>query len=129
MLLRQQAKGIAGILHRRNQTAVTILRAKQLLSAFCYYPLLMAWGGGVFTLHLYRIIHSVIPNWGPWLLCPVVLLVLLHDWYLCGCRWYRHDDCTELWKITIRLTLGFRLKSVGFFYVVPSEQIRPSVNT
>jgi hypothetical protein len=24
----------------------------------------MAWGGGVFTLHLYRIKHSVIPNWG-----------------------------------------------------------------
>ncbi|WP_219704711.1 hypothetical protein, partial [Metaprevotella massiliensis] len=42
----------------------TILKAKQLLSAFCYYPLLMAWGGGVFTLHLYCIRHSVIPNWG-----------------------------------------------------------------
>ena len=28
-----------------------------------------------------------------------------------------------------RLTLGFRLKSVGAFYVVPSEQIRPSVLT
>ena len=24
----------------------------------------MAWGGGVFTLHLYCIRHSVIPNWG-----------------------------------------------------------------
>ena len=60
----QQAKGFAGILHRRHQTAVTILRAKQLLSAFCYYPFLMAWGGGVFTLHLYCIRHSVIPNWG-----------------------------------------------------------------
>lgn len=24
----------------------------------------MEWGGGVFTLHLYRIKHSVIPNWG-----------------------------------------------------------------
>lgn len=28
-----------------------------------------------------------------------------------------------------RLTLGFSLKSVGSFYVVPSEQIRPSVLT
>ena len=28
------------------------------------YPLLMVWGGGVFTLHLYCIKHSVIPNWG-----------------------------------------------------------------
>ena len=40
------------------------LRAKQFLSAFCYYPLLMVWGGGVFTLHLYCIRHSAIPNWG-----------------------------------------------------------------
>ena len=24
----------------------------------------MEWGGGVFTLHLYCIRHSVIPNWG-----------------------------------------------------------------
>ena len=24
----------------------------------------MVWGGGVFTLHLYCIKHSVIPNWG-----------------------------------------------------------------
>ena len=31
--------------------------------------------------------------------------------------------------MTIRLTLGFSLKSVGSFYVVPSEQIRPSVLT
>lgn len=61
-----------------------------------------------------------------WLLCPVVLL---HDWYLCGCWRYRNDDCTELWKMTIRLPLGFSLKSVGSFYVVPSEQIRPSVLT
>ena len=64
LFLWQQAKGIARILHRRHQTAVTILRAKQLLSTFCYYPLLMVWGGGVFTLHLYCIKHSVIPNWG-----------------------------------------------------------------
>ena len=39
-------------------------KAKQLPSAFCYYPLLMAWGGGVLTLLLYCIRHSVIPNWG-----------------------------------------------------------------
>ena len=45
------------------------------------------------------------------------------------CWRYRNDDCTELWKMTIRLTLGFSLKSVGSFYVVPSEQIRPSVLT
>ena len=64
MFLRQQANGIAGILHRRHQIAVTILRAKQLLSANCYYPLLTAWGGGVFTLHLYCIRHSIIPNRG-----------------------------------------------------------------
>lgn len=49
--------------------------------------------------------------------------------FFCGCRRCRSDDCTELWKITIRLTLGFSLKSVGSFYVVPSEQIRPSVLT
>ena len=62
-------------------------------------------------------------------LCPVVLLVFLHYRYFCGCWRYRDDDCTELWKMTIRLTLGFSLKSVGSFYVVPSEQIRPSVLT
>ena len=27
----------------------------------------MAWGGGVFTLHLYCIRHSVIPNWGTYI--------------------------------------------------------------
>ena len=77
LLLRQQAKGFAGILHRRHQTAVTILRAKQLLSAFCYYPLLMAWEGGVCTLHLYCIKHSVIPNWGMSILILFFLFIIL----------------------------------------------------
>lgn len=36
----------------------------------------------------------------PWSLCPVVLLVLLHDWYLCDCRRHRDGDCTVLWKMT-----------------------------
>ena len=64
---------------------------------------------------------NTLPTW--WLLsrslCPVVLLVLLHDWYLCGCWRCRNDDCTELWKMTIRLTLGFRLKSVGCLLCSP----------
>ena len=38
-------------------------------------------------------------------LCPVVLLVLLYDWHLCGCRRNRDDDCTELWKMIIRKSL------------------------
>lgn len=57
-------KALQGYCIEDTKTAVTILRAKQLLSTFCYYPLLMVWGGGVFTLHLYCIKHSVIPNWG-----------------------------------------------------------------
>ena len=36
-----------------------------------------------------------------------------HGWYLCGCRRNRDNDCTELWKMPNRLTLGFRLKSVS----------------
>ena len=55
-------KALQGYRIEDTKTAVTILRAKQLLSAFCYYPLLMAWEGGVCTLHLYWIRHSVIPN-------------------------------------------------------------------
>ena len=55
-------KALQGYCIEDTKTAVTILRAKQLLSAFCYYPLLMAWEGGVCTLHLCCIRHSVIPN-------------------------------------------------------------------
>ena len=31
----------------------------------------MAWGGGVFSLHLYCIRHSVIPNWGNPYMFPI----------------------------------------------------------
>lgn len=55
-------KALQGYCIEDTKTAVTILRAKQLLSAFCYCPLLMEWEGGVCTLHLYWIRHSVIPN-------------------------------------------------------------------
>lgn len=44
-----------------------------------------------------------------------------------------HNDVIQMFgKVFLRnnrLTLGFSLKSVGSFYVVPSEQIRPSVLT
>ena len=44
-----------------------------------------------------------------------------------GCRRYRDDDCTELWKMTSRLTLDFRLKSVGLSQLCYSHP--NSVNT
>ena len=39
----------------------------------------------------------------------------LYHWHLCGCWRCRNDNCTELLKMTNRLTLNFRLKSVGYF--------------
>ena len=39
-----------------------------------------------------------------WSLCPVVLLVLLHDWHLCGYRRYCRVNFSEPLKLSL-LTL------------------------
>ena len=96
-LLRQQAKGFAGILHRRHQTAVTILRAKQLLPAFCYYPLLMAWEGGVCTLHLYCIRHSVTPNWGNVINERFLFCLITNEANNTGNLWVNFHPCIHDW--------------------------------
>ena len=44
----------------KTQSCCHYSKDKQLPSAFCYYPLLMAWGGGVFTLHL--ILYKTLGN-------------------------------------------------------------------
>ena len=54
-----------------------------------------------------------------WALCTIIFWFFLHYWCLCSCEMCRNDDCTELWKMTIRLILGFRLKSVGCLLCSP----------
>lgn len=46
----------------------------------------MEWGGGVFTLHLYRIKHSVIPNWGLKLNSRYILLSYNNNGKKLQCR-------------------------------------------
>lgn len=44
-------------------------------------------------------------------------LVLLHDWYLCGCRRNRYNCSTKLWQMKYQLNLGTSLNSVGYFCI------------